>query len=176
MIIPPFKTMGKGRARFYCLAFIPVRYSELKTPATYGLYFCNHKRYTQFSFKTYSAQGELVASASGNEAHDNLESALFLAALGILGFLEAHPAMWRLFPKQNIPPRFRSPAYSRVRGQLCELLFTFRYHETAKRITKRMTSDLPKSPPLMICDKSAKPLALEDAPEDDQEFGKAIME
>src|SRR5262249_53151190 len=130
MIIPQFSTKGKGGARFYCLAFIPVRYSQHKLPATYGLYFCNHKRFTQFSFHAFSADGELIAFHSGNEAHDNVESALFFAALGMDSFLEAHPAMWRLFPKQKIPSRFRSPAYSRVRRNLCRLLFTFRYHET----------------------------------------------
>jgi hypothetical protein len=47
----------------------------------------------------------------------------------------------------------------------------------AQRVTKRMTADLPKSSknPLIIYGKSVKRLALEDAPEDYEEFDKIIL-
>jgi hypothetical protein len=173
MILPPFKTKGKGGARFYCLAFVPARYSQkskFKIPAAHGLYFCDHKRYSRFNFHTYTDDGKLLACSSMHLHHDNVDAALFLASLGMQSFLEVHPAMWRLFPKQKIPSRFRLPAYARVRRQLCALLYTFRSNETIKRVT----SDLPKSP-LIICDKSAKRLAVEDVPEDYGEFKKVIL-
>ena len=176
MVIPPFTVKGVAGARLYCLAFVPVRCFEMnepKIPATYGLYFCGQKRFGHFSFRTYADNGDLHSYCALNEDDDTLESVLLFACLGMRGFIEVPPAMWRLFPRQNIPSRFRSPAYVRSRRQLCKLLFTFRWYET----TKRVTADLPKrsKKPFMIFDKSVKRLGVEDTPEDSEEFEEAIL-
>jgi len=169
MIIPPFNDAGEGGAVFCCLAFAPVKYRPTRQPefpAALGIYFCEHKDFTRFSRLSFAADGRGLSYTRGDERHDTLEF-LLLAAL-----LESsvHPAMWRLFPRAEMPADFHSDGYEDARRKLCLLLYNFRSREMALRIM----ADMPHHQ-LIVCDDTAGRIAIGDSKEDDQEIEKAIL-
>ncbi|MGZ5519245.1 MAG: hypothetical protein ACXWJX_16230 [Limisphaerales bacterium] len=170
MIIPPFNHAGEGGAEFCCLAFAPVMYRQTKAPrfpATLGIYFCAHKDFTRFSRLSFAADGHSLSYTRGNERHDTLEFLLLSALLES----SVHPAVWRLFPRTQIPSSFNSDEYEDARRNVCRLLFHFRSLEMAARLT----ADLPHGP-LMICDESAGRVAFGDSKDEDEEIERAIMQ
>jgi hypothetical protein len=170
MIIPPFLDTGEGGATFHCLAFAPIRYRPTQSPefpAVLGIFFCSHKDFTRFSRISFDADGGGLSYTRGNDRHDNLE---FLLLVTLLEY-SVHPAMWRLFPRSQIPAGFRSDHFEAARADLCRLLFHFRGNEMAARLT----ADLPHHP-IIICDESAGRVAAGDSEEEDLEIEKAIME
>ena len=165
--------MGEGGARFYCLAFVPVRYFEKKKPkipATLAIYYCAHKDFTRFSLSSQGSDGQPLSYSRGNDNHDSLEFLLLQTALEMGLEPAVHPSMWLLFPKDRISSGFRSPGYWASRRELCRLLFIFRGHETVRR----MTADMPKSP-LMVLERSVRRLAMEDSKVDDEEIQDAML-
>src|SRR5436305_12333595 len=132
MFTPQFMDSGEDGAGFYCLAFAPVKYCPTKAPefpAALGIYFCAHLDFTRFSWISFAEDGRHLAYTRGNDRHDTLEFLLLSA------FLESsiHPAVWRLFPRAQIPADFRSDQYDSARCELCRLLFHFRGLELAAR-------------------------------------------
>ena len=158
---------GEGKAKFYCLAFAPVKYRQTRAPrfsAALGIYFCSHKKFTRFSVSSYAEDGSRLSYTRGDDAHDTLEFVLLRQLLEC----SIHPAIWRLFPRKKIP---KAPTeYEDARRALCCLLFHFRSVEMAKRITAGMPNE-----PLMICDEAAGRLAIGDSKEEDVEIEKAIL-
>lgn len=170
MIVPPFNDTGDDGAEFYCLAFAPVIYRPTKKPefsAALGIYFCSHRDFTRFSCSCFGPDANLLSYTRGNDRHDLLEFVMLSAHMQD----SIHPAVWRLFPRSQIPANFRSEQYEDARRRLCSLLFYFRSLETAARFT----SDLP-SDPLMVCDESAGRVALGDSKEEDEEIEKVMSE
>ena len=158
---------GEGRARFYCLAFAPVKYRQPKAPrfsAVLGLYFCSHRKFTRFSVSSYGEDGRLLSYTRGVDAHDTLEFVLLHQLLECA----IHPAFWRLFPRKKI---VKAPEeYESARRALCRLLFHFRAIENAKRCMAGRPNV-----PLMICDETVPLLALGDSKEEDAEIEAAVL-
>jgi hypothetical protein len=76
-----------------------------------------------------------------------------------------------LFPRAKIPADFHSDGYEAARREVCRFLLHFR----SKEMALRFTPDLPHEP-LMICDESAKLVALGESKDEDNEFEKVIKE
>jgi len=170
MIVPPFSNVGEGGAEFCCLAFAPVKYRptlQPEFPAALGIYFCAHKDFTRFSRLSFAEDGRSLSYTRGDDRHDTLEF-LLLAAL-----LEdsVHPAVWRLFPRLQIPVNFQACEYEDARRKLCRLLYHFRGHEMAARLT----ADMPHQP-MMVCDDSGGRVAFGDSKDEDEEIERAIIE
>ena len=170
LIIPPFTNSGEGGAEFYCLAFAPVKYRQGRTkprlPASVGIYFCTHARFTRFSQQTFGQDGHLHHYTRSPDGHDNLD---FLI-LSVLLESSVHPAAWRLFPRAQIPPTFHSDEYENARRELCRFLFQFRTRERARRVMAAMAPE-----PLEIFDDAFSRLALGDSKEEDEEICKAVV-
>ncbi len=170
MIIPPFNDTGEGGAQFWCLAFAPVMYHMTRKPplpSALGIYFCSHKDFTRFSRHSFAENCHSLSYTRGHDRHDTLEFLLLSALLED----SVHPAVWRLFPGAQIPTSFHSDQYEHARRNLCRLLYHFRSHEMAARLT----ADMPHQP-LMVCDESAGRVAFGDSKEEDEEIERAIIE
>jgi hypothetical protein len=170
MITPPFSDAGEGGAEFRCLAFAPVSYRQTHKPAlpaALGIYFCSHKDFTRFSRHSFAEDGHSLSYTRGDDRHDTPEFLLLSALLED----SVHPAGWRLFPRAEIPASFHSDDYEDARRKLCRLLFHFRSHEMAARLT----ADMPHQP-LMVFDDSAGRLVFGDSKDEDEEIERAIVE
>jgi len=157
-------------AEFHCLAFAPVKYRQgrqPRMPASLAVYFCTDKSFTRFSRHSFGENHYRLSYTRGVDDRDTLEF-LFLLAL-----LEdtVHPAAWRLFPRAQIPPNFRSDEYETARKDLCHLLYQFRSREMVARLTAKMRNE-----PLMIFDDSFGRVASGDSKEEDDEIEIAVME
>lgn len=170
MITPPFNDAGEGGAEFWCLAFAPVNYRQTRKPAlpaALGIYFCSHKNFTRFSRHSFAEGGHGLSYTRGDDRHDTLEFLLLSALLED----SVHPAGWRLFPRIQIPSGFHSDEYEDARRNLCRLLYHFRSHEMAARLT----ADMPHQP-LMVFDDTAGRVAFGDYKDEDEEIERAIIE
>ena len=173
VIIPPFRKEGEDRAQFFCLAFVPVKYckkKEPKIPATLAIYYCEHPGFTRFSLSSQTMDGEQLSYSRGDDDHDSLEFLLLRTALELGLEPAVHPAMWRLFLKDKIPPAFRSPGYWECRRELCKLLFVFR----SQVYVQRLTADMPRHP-LMVLEQSVGLLATGDLKVEDDEIDEALV-
>ena len=170
MIIPPFNDTGEGGAEFYCLAFAPIIYRQMKTPrlpAALGIYFCAHKDFTRFSQHSFDSDGSCLSYTRGDDTHDSLEFLL----LAVLLESSVHPAIWKLFPRTQFPSGFNVAEYEAARRRLCLLLFHFRSRERAAKLTAKMGHE-----PLMVCDPAATRISFGEANDEDEEITRAIVE
>src|SRR5438270_451196 len=114
MTLPPFKTVGQDGAEFFCLALAPVLYRQTQPPplpATLGIYFCADQHFPRLNLISHAEDGSPLSYHRGNDSFDTPEF-VFLSA-----FLDSsiHPAVWRLFPRDQIPSDFKSAPYEESR-------------------------------------------------------------